>query len=121
MNKKFVTALALAATLALTGCGGVKKDATYDNATDLRAAVLKSGVECPGEVVEDNGHEGSIKCTSELILEIINDESFLSIAHVALQFTGGGDVLTGPNWLIQGDAETLAKIQKKLGGELRVV
>lgn len=121
MNKKIAVALALIASLALAGCSGVTKDASYDNATDLRAAVLKSGVDCPGEVVEDNGHEGSIKCTSDLILEIINDETFLSIAHVALEFTGGGDILTGPNWLIQGDAETLATIQKKLGGELRVV
>jgi len=108
--------------LALTGCSGVKKDDTYEDAVALRAAVLKTGVDCPGERQEDNGHEGSIKCNSDLLLEVINDETLRKLAPVAMKFTGNGDaVLTGPNWLIQSDADTLAVIQKKLGGELEVI
>lgn len=122
MKKQALLAISAVAALALAGCSGVKKNDTYEDAKALRAAVLKAGVDCPGERQEDNGYEGSIKCSADLLLEVINDDTMRKIAPIAMEFTGNGDaVLTGPNWLIQSDADTLATIQKKLGGELEVI
>lgn len=120
--KKSLALAVVPLVLLLSACGGgVKKDATYEDASSLRQAVIKSGVECPGETVADNDDGGSIKCSSDLLLEIINDETTRQMSPVVFSLTKSKQsLLIGPNWVIQGETGSLDSIKAKLGGQLTV-
>lgn len=107
--------------LVLAGCGGVQKDAVYENASKLREAVVASDVACPGDAVkhDDENGEDFIKCSDKLALSVFDDEKNLGLAKAVYGFSKT-TYLAGPKWLIQGDAETLGKLKEKLGGSLTV-
>lgn len=119
--KRTLAVFCAVALLSLTACGGVKKDATYDDAPALRSAVIKAGEKCPGETVVDNGDGGSIKCSSDLLLEIMNDDAMRKLSPTVFSLTNSSQsLLVGPNWIIQGDTGTLDSLKTSLGGELTV-
>lgn len=63
--KRMLTALpAAAATLALTGCGGVSPDDTYSSAEELQDALNSEDFRCTGDEVDsfDEGYAESIVC-----------------------------------------------------------
>lgn len=117
--KRFLWAPAL--VLVLAGCGGVQKDATYENASKLRDAVIASEVECPGDAVkhDDENGEDFIKCSEDLALSVFDTAENLGMAKAIYGFSET-TFLSGDRWLIQGDAATLAKLKEKLGGSLDV-
>ena len=117
--KRFLWAPVL--VLALAGCGGVAKDATYEGAAKLREAVIASGVECPGDSVkhDDKYGEDYIKCSADLALQVFDSESNQNTAK-ALNGFSKVSYLAGPKWIIQGDDAVLAKLKDKLGGSLSV-
>lgn len=108
--------------LALAGCGGVQKDATYENATKLREAVIASGVECPGDAADasDDGGEDFLKCSSDLGLHVFKTDDDTVMGKVWMGYSKTPS-LQGPRWIIESpDAGTLAKIKEKLGGSVVV-
>ena len=107
--------------LALSGCGGPQKDATYENATKLREAVLASGVDCPGDAVkhDDQYGEDFIKCTDSMSLAVYGKDSDMSMSKALHDFSKD-TYLAGTRWIIQGDASTLGKLKDKLGGTLAI-
>lgn len=118
--KRFLWAPVL--VLALSACGGVSKDATYENATKLRDAVIASDVECPGDAVkhDDEYGEDYIKCSEGLALQVFDTEKNQGLAKAVYGFSKT-TYLAGPKWIIQGDDEAvLAKLKDKLGGSLTV-
>ena len=117
--KKVLWAVPVAALL-LSGCGGPAKDATYENASKLREAVIASGVECPGDAVkhDDKYGEDFVKCSSSLALAVYDKDSDAGIANAVRDFSKD-TYLSGPRWVIQAtDDGTLAKLKEKLGGSL---
>ncbi len=120
MKKKFL--LVMASTFVLTGCGGVEKDATYESAANLREAVISSEVDCPGESVEADDEMGEefIKCSDGLALSVFSNDADLSMAK-GLYSMGTTSFLSGPNWLVQADDDSvLSELRDSLGGELTV-
>jgi hypothetical protein len=117
MKRTPTAALTLAAAaLVLTGCGGVQKDATYENATDLREAVLSVGGQCIGEKELNNEEESMIVCGDQVALRVLPTEDDLSKATL-LMILQKTSHLEGPNWIIQSeDAEELAMLRDELGG-----
>lgn len=118
--KRFLWAPVL--VLALAGCGGVQKDATYENATKLRDAVIASEVSCPGDAVkhDDKNGEDFIKCSESLALSVFDTDQNLGLAKAVYGFSKTS-YLAGPKWIIQADDEdVLAKLKDKLGGSLTV-
>lgn len=108
--------------LALAACGGPAKDATYENASKLREAVVASGVECPGDAVkhDDENGEDYIKCSGGLALSVFDDEKNHGLAKAVYGFSKT-TFLAGPKWIIQAEDEAmLAKLKDKLGGSLTV-
>ena len=108
--------------LALAACGGPAKDATYENATKLREAVIASGVECPGDAVkhDDENGEDFIKCSDGLALSVFDTDKNQGLAKAIYGFSKT-TYLAGPKWIIQGDDDAvLAKLKGKLGGSLTV-
>ena len=107
--------------LVMAGCGGPQKDATYENATKLREAVIASGVDCPGDAVkhDDKYGEDYVKCASSLALAVYDDEKQAGLAKT-VHDVSKATYLAGPRWVIQGDAGTLGKLKEKLGGSLAV-
>ncbi|WP_427130418.1 hypothetical protein [Pseudarthrobacter sp. S9] len=105
----------------MAGCGGPQKDATYENATKLRDAVIASGVECPGDAVKHNDKFGEdfVKCSASMGVSVFDKDADLNIAKATHDFTKD-PYLAGARWLIQGDAGTLGKLKDKLGGSLAV-
>lgn len=117
--KKYLWAPLL--VLALAGCGGPAKDATYENASKLREAVISSGVECPGDASkhDDTYGEDFLKCSPKLALSVY-DKDENQILSNAVHSMSKDTYLSGTRWTIQGDAETLGKLKDKLGGKLTV-
>ncbi|MCO4257345.1 hypothetical protein [Pseudarthrobacter cellobiosi] len=118
--KRFLWAPVL--VLALAGCGGPAKDATYESASKLREAVVASGVECPGDASDksDSGDEDFLKCSSDLGLHVFKTDDAMITGKVMTGFTKTPS-LQGPRWLIQSEDESmLAKIKDKLGGSVVV-
>lgn len=116
--KKFVWAPLV--VLLLAGCGGGPvKDATYENATKLREAVIASGVECPGDTVkrDDKYGEDYVKCSQALALAVYAKDGDASISRAVHDFSKD-TYLAGQRWIIQGDASTLGALKEKLGGSL---
>ncbi|MFK4295007.1 hypothetical protein ABH924_000139 [Arthrobacter sp. GAS37] len=123
MNRNFpVLVGAIVAAAVLTGCGGPQKDATYENATKLREAVIASGVDCPGDAPDPSkdGTEDFIKCSSDMGLHVFTTDSEMSLGKTLMSFTKTTS-LQGPRWIVEAhDASVLAKIKDKLGGSLVV-
>lgn len=119
-------ALMAAGAIALTGCGGVEKDATYEGVADLREAVVDSDFSCPGESVRNEGDEEEVlRCSGDLDLHVFTTEEAKQTGDVysAIGHMMGGKSanLKGPNWMIQSDdAELLGEISDSLGGEVSV-
>jgi hypothetical protein len=107
--------------LAVAGCGGPAKDATYENATKLREAVIASGVECPGDAVkhDDKYGEDFLKCTEKLALAVYDKDENMNLSK-ALHGFQKDTYLAGPRWIIRSDTSTLGKLKEKLGGSLVV-
>lgn len=119
-------ALAAVATLALTGCGP-QKDATYDDALDLRQAVESAGIECTYEEEQrtdpDTGMWISF-CTRDdstgaaTALGVHPDETEMRKHVAGMNISSDEHALHAANWMIittsADDAETL---QEELGGE----
>ena len=122
--RKTVSALVLlTCAVSLSACG-VKKDASYESVQDLRSAVLDSGGYCPGETVdaEDGDPEEMILCSDDLALRWFTNEEDMKMGKTLFSLGVMGDlsILSGPNWIVQGETDELAKIQESLGGELTV-
>lgn len=117
--KRFLWAPVL--VLVLAGCGGVQKDAEYDDASKLREAVIASDVECPGDAVkhDDEYGEDYIQCSSDLALQVFDTEDNQGMAKAVYDFSET-TYLAGPRWIIQGEEALLAKLKNKLGGSLTV-
>lgn len=108
--------------LGVAGCGGPAKDATYENATKLREAVVASGVDCPGDAVkhDDKYGEDYIKCSSSLSVAVYDKDSDAGLVQ-GVDDLSKVTYLKGQRWIIQGtDASTLGKLKDKLGGSLSV-
>ncbi len=129
MKRTPIAALTLtAAALALTGCGGIEKDATYESVSDLREAVLSAELLCPGsELLEDALDPGQeyefIKCGDGLELNVITGEDVEATRNVVTLGSGliGLSYLEGPNWMVfSEDAQSLTTLQETLGGQVTV-
>lgn len=123
--KKSLALASAALLVTLTACGGgVKKDATYEDAGALRDAVIKSGQKCPGETVEITSSErdaSKVKCDKGLQLEVINDDQLMGLMPITISTSKSEySYLLGQNWVIQGETSTLDELKAKLGGELTV-
>lgn len=108
--------------LVLAGCGGPVKDATYENASKLREAVIASGVDCPGDAVkhDDKYGEDFVKCSSSLGLAVYDKDTDASMSKTLHDVTKD-TYLAGTRWIIQGDdAGVLGKLKDKLGGSVTV-
>ncbi|RKO27658.1 hypothetical protein D7Z96_01680 [Pseudarthrobacter phenanthrenivorans] len=108
--------------LVLAGCGGVQKDASYDDASKLREAVVASGFECPGDAsdLSDSGDEDFLKCSEDMGLHVFKTDDAMIVGKVMTGFTKTPS-LQGPRWMIQSEDESmLAKIKDKLGGSVVV-
>lgn len=107
--------------LVMAGCGGPQKDATYENATKLRDAVIASGVDCPGDAVkhDDKFGEDYVKCSSSLALAVYGNDQQTDMSKT-IHDMSKDTYLVGSRWIIQGDAGTLGKLKDKLGGSLAV-
>lgn len=123
--KKTLAVVAAALMLILTACsGGVKKDATYEDAGALRDAVIKTGQKCPGETVEVTSRErgsSKVKCDKDLQIEVINDEQLMGLMPITISTSKSRySYLLGNNWVIQGETSVLDELKGKLGGEITV-
>jgi hypothetical protein len=108
--------------VALVGCGGPTKDATYENATKLREAVIASGVDCPGDASKpsDDGTEDFIKCSTNMGLHTFKEDKDMVAGKVLTEFSKTPS-LQGTRWLIEdSDATVLGKLKEKLGGSVVV-
>lgn len=108
--------------LGVAACGGPAKDATYENASKLREAVIASGVDCPGDAVkhDDKYGEDYVKCSSGLSVAVYDKDSDAALVQGVDDFSKTS-YLKGPRWLIHAtDTATLAKLKDKLGGSLSV-
>lgn len=123
MRKTVSTLVLLACAGSLSACG-VKKDASYESVQDLRNAVIDSDGNCPGETVDSEAGdtEELIRCSDDLTLRWFTNEDDMKMGKVLFSVGVMGDqsILSGPNWIIQGDTDELAEIQESLGGELTV-
>lgn len=115
--KKYLWAPLL--VLALSACGGPAKDATYENASKLREAVIASGVDCPGDAVkhDDKYGEDYVRCAAGLSLAVYAKDGDAAISKTVHEIQKDS-YLMGTRWIIQGDAGTLGKLKDKLGGSL---
>lgn len=123
MRKTVSAFVLLACAFSLSACG-VKKDASYESVNDLRAAVIDSGGYCPGETVDstDGDPEELIRCSDDLALRWFTNEDDMKMGKALFSagFMGELSILSGPNWIVQGETDELAAIQESLGGELTV-
>jgi hypothetical protein len=113
--------LAPVLVLAVAGCGGPQKDATYESASKLREAVIASGVDCPGDASKhaQKSTEDFIKCSAGMGLHTYGTDSDMKMGRAMDDFTKQ-PYLAGNLWVIEADAAALAKIKDKLGGSLVV-
>lgn len=123
MRKTVSTIVLLACAVSLSACG-VKKDASYESVQDLRAAVIDSGGNCPGETVEAEAGDSEelIRCSDAMALRWFTNEKDMKMGKALFSagFMGDLSILSGPNWIVQGETDELAEIQESLGGELTV-
>ena len=108
--------------LALAACGGPAKDATYENASKLREAVVSSGVECPGDHADPSkdGTEDFVKCSANMGLHVFTTDDAMITGKVMMGFTKTPS-LQGPRWIVESsDTSTLGKLKDKLGGSVVV-
>ena len=104
----------------LVGCGGPAKDATYENATKLREAVIASGVECPGDAPNPSKDktEDFIKCSAQMGLHVFTTDDAMVSGKVMMGFSKSAS-LQGPRWIIESpDTGMLGKLKDKLGGSV---
>lgn len=108
--------------LGVAACGGPVKDATYENATKLRDAVVASGVDCPGDAVkhDDKYGEDYVKCSSEMSVAVYDNDSDAALVEGLDDFSKTS-YLKGQRWLIHAtDTAVLGKLKDKLGGSVVV-
>lgn len=108
--------------LGVAACGGPAKDATYENASKLREAVVASGAECPGDHSDPSkdGTEDFIKCSSDMGLHVFKTDDAMISGKVMMSFDKHPS-LQGPRWIIEStDAAGLGKLKDKLGGSVVV-
>ncbi|NUL43853.1 hypothetical protein F7P69_01375 [Cellulosimicrobium funkei] len=127
MKRTPIAALTLAtAALALTGCGGVEKDATYESVSDLREAVVAAEVTCPGNSPREDDSTPEqeyeyLKCGDGLELTVLTGEDKEGARSVIIlgSMISGFNYLEGPNWVIfSQDASSLVTLNEALGGEV---
>lgn len=113
-----LTLLALS-TLLLTGCGA-QKNATYDDANEMREAVEASGVDC-GDAEQSTGSDPgttSVMCDEKVLLTVISSDGTAQemtdlMEELNLSYLRGG------NWIAStGYLGRLEEIQKGIGGDL---
>lgn len=119
MRLTWKVAPALLVLLMVGACAGPQKDATYQDASKLREAVIASGVECPGDAVkhDDEYGEDFIKCSQALSLAVYSENGDANMSK-ALHDFNKDTYLAGERWIIQGDDSTLGTLKEKLGGSL---
>jgi hypothetical protein len=108
--------------LGVAACGGPAKDATYENASKLRDAVVAAGTECPGDHADPSkdGTEDFVKCSANLGLHVFTTDDAMITGKVMMGFTKTPS-LQGPRWIIEStDASALGKLKDKLGGSVVV-
>lgn len=123
-------AVVLLAVLLLAGCGGVKKDASYKTAVDLKAAAVKSGYDCPewsdkdtaknfdaGSCLSDHRDQFRVY-PSEKAREKDLEGNILGVQMAIAVSRTDGALLVGPNWTIYGPKDDVTALKAKLGGYL---
>lgn len=115
--------VAVAATLALSGCGG--SEASYDSVAKLEQAVASAGYACPSPtpVPSPNYAKESASCDGSTLLSVFDSGDKLK-AQVDFLRTDSGlgksDILVGSDWIVNASPDVLKMLQGKLGGDLKV-
>lgn len=118
--KKLLAPLAIAALL-ITACGGVEKDATYDNINDLAAAYEKAvdGAECDRTEIDINDNDWVyVTCDESDFAELFNSDAKRAEIKQKNPLETGQQRLEGTNWMIIADQYKIETAQKTLGGEV---
>lgn len=129
---KKLAVIAAAGLMALTACGGVSKDATYEKADDLLNAATQSGYDCPTREVKSSRYEGSVdegrcKSANRDLFVVFSTPAALDSAREGFIFgtqlimtdtREDAAVLVGPNWIIRGPKDEVIPLKEKLGGYL---
>jgi len=111
----------LAVTLA--GCGSFfEREASYDSMSELRQAVHDAGVPCAADTASDPDPDGemTLRCDNDLVLNWFSSEKEQAkgVIDFVLGLEGDHVILTGQNWIVQGDIKELTDLQKTVGGQL---
>lgn len=117
--KKLLPAVVLTA-LALTGCGGVEKDATYEHVNDLGAAYEDAvDVECAEteNEMDDNGWLQTQCGASGIVMLFTSDDKREEIKENN-PLDSGERWLQSANWLVQDTQFNIEEAQHALGGEI---
>ena len=122
MKKIAPALLAVGLSLAVTGCGGIEKDATYESVSELREAILSADVECAGQRAtgsfEGEDEEQIINCGDDLVLRVFENEDAKDTGTLWMLLSKTAHV-EGPNWIVQTpNTEELTQVQERLGGEV---
>jgi hypothetical protein len=121
MRRAALPLLLAVTALALTGCGP-QKNASYDDADELRKAVVSAGVECRNEEMTNGDAEFSdsttVMCDQDLMLTVTDsEETGDELARVFRMLDSS--FLRAANWVIATDDEyTLTTLQQELGGKI---
>lgn len=129
-NLSWKVAAVLVAVLLMAGCGGVKKDASYKTAADLKTAAVKSGYDCPewsdkdtaknfnaGSCLSDHRDQFRVY-PSEKAREKDLDGNILGVQVAIAVSRTDGALLVGTNWTIYGPKDDVTALKAKLGGYL---
>lgn len=118
-----VTAAAAALALAVGGCGGPEKDASYGSVNEFRDALVAAGYDCPDWKQTDDVPSAaqSGRCsTKDKLMTFSTTDDRDHIVDTFKDFMGGlgmeVHLLVGPNWILNSaDAD---QMQKKIGGSV---
>lgn len=117
--KKFLPTAVLA-VLALTGCGGVEKDAAYEDVNELAAAYGDAvGEECKETELDPDEH-GWVQTTcgaTGIVMLFTSDDKREEIKEKN-PLESGERHLESANWLIEDDQFKIEEAQQVLGGEI---
>lgn len=118
MNK-LLPAAALA-VLALTGCGGVEKDTTYEDVNELAAAYGDVvGEECK-ETENEIDYNGWVQTTcgaTGIVMMFTSDDKREEIQQKN-PLEAGERLLVTDDWMIQDTQFNIEEAQAVLGGEI---